>query len=57
MKYKLDVKRDATSNFVWNQRINSNLKIVVSDSFNLTKMFTDPTKTNFNFGFMMEYSL
>lgn len=39
LKYKLDVKKDTIASFSWNQRVNPNLKIIVSDSYSLTKMF------------------
>ena len=57
VKSKLDVKKDIVASFAWNQIVNLNLRLVISDHYNLTKLFTDPAKTNYNFGFLLEYSI
>ena len=57
MKYKLDVKNEALTSFSWTQRVNDNLRIIVSDHYNLTRLFTDPSKTNYNFGCLLEYTV
>ncbi len=57
LKTKVDVQKDVVASLAWNQIVNPSLRIVVSDHYNVTKLFTDPAKTNYNFGCLLEYSL
>ena len=55
LKTKLNLKDEAKLATSWIHRFDKNLRFVFSDEFNLTKTIKEPTKTNYNFGLLLEY--
>ncbi len=57
LKTKLIAKKEVTVGFSWIHRFDKNLRFVFSDDFNLSKVVNEPTKSNYNFGLLLEWSI
>ena len=57
LKSKIDVKQNIIFSTSWIHAYNRNLRIVFSDTADLTNLLTEPSKTNYNFGALLEWTL
>jgi hypothetical protein len=56
-KKKLDIGKEITLTTAWKQKVDNNLTIVGNNRVNVTKLWNNPSKSNYNFSLKMEYTL
>ena len=57
LKTKFSIAKEITIGTSWIQQVDPKLKIIFADQCNLTNVFNNPSKANYNFGLKFEYSI
>ena len=56
-KTKFDVKKSVTLTASWIHQFSKNLRFVFTDNLDLTNAISEPAKTNYNFGALIEWTI
>lgn len=57
VKSKVDFKKQVTMTFSWVHQFSKNLRFVFTDNCDVTNLLSEPAKTNYNFGTLIEWTI
>jgi len=57
LKGKMNVAKQVLFTFSWIHAYNANLRFIFTDSLNMTALVSEPEKTNYDFGALLEWTI